>query len=75
MKHSFVCKLRLWTKSLLDDGPLSLIKFVYRLGSYRGQVLCYFNPSFLLVVLLNGCCILPAYFVHNGWSSDFNSFY
>ena len=39
LKNSFVCNLWLWTKSVVNEGPLPLLSFFDWLGASRGMVL------------------------------------
>ena len=41
LKNSFVCNLWLWTKSVVNDGPLPLLSFFYWLGASWGLVLYF----------------------------------
>ena len=44
LKNSFVCNLWMWSKPVVNEGPLSLLGFFYWLGARWGLVLyfCFF---------------------------------
>ena len=63
LKNSFVWNLWVWTKSIVNEGPLPLLSFFYWLGARWGSVLCF----------LFFCVCLKGPFVYSLYAGGFSS--
>ena len=63
MKNSVVCNFLSWTKSIIDEGPLSLINFFYWLGSRWGLVI------FCIPSLFCSCLLAPLVYPYMLWAN------
>ena len=61
LKNSFVCNLWLWTKSVINEGPLPLLGFFYWPGASWGLVIFCIPSSFVCAfwrLLYTSCMLL-----------------